>query len=157
MPTVHEFRRHPRIESRQLPLGIFEEGRRLSGVEINDISFGGMGVLSSERLSEGQEIDFSVVLPGGEMKGRGVVRWAQPFDLGYRGGVEFKKLGFWQRRRLGSFVGGTLEWGLKTRAAHFFDWALITGTVAVTGLIVLDRFGVSLRDLSDLARFFAWL
>lgn len=157
MPTVHEFRRHPRVASRALPVGLFDDGRRMPGVEINDISIGGMGLCFSDRLSEGQEIDFSVVLPGGEVKGRGVIRWVEPFEMGYRGGVEFKKLGFWQRRNLRRFVGEGIDWSLASKAARAFDLALTAGTFTVGGLVILDAFGVSLRDLRDLAFYFIGL
>ncbi len=156
MPEVQEFRRNRRVESSQLSMGLYDDGRRMPDVAITDLSVTGMGMTVQDRLSEGQELEYSVVLPGGEVKGRAVVRWIQPYHLGYKTGVEFQKLGFWDRFRLGRYVGDGFKISLPSGAMNFFDNFLILGSLTVGLLVLLDAIGVQLNDLLELALFFVW-
>ncbi len=156
MTVVQEYRQDRRVECAELPVGLYDEGRRMPDVAMTDISVSGMGVTVQDRLEEGQVIDYSVVLPGGEVKGRGVVRWVQPYQLGYRSGIEFNKVGFWERRRLGRYIGETFKVNIPPRAKRWFDTLLFIGTVTVASLVLIDMVGLTPTDLKELVVFYIW-
>lgn len=157
MPAVDECRRHRRVENPPLPVGLYDDGRSMPSVKLSDLSLGGMGVVSPDRVHEGQELEYSFQLPNGSVKGRAVVRWVEPYDLGYRSGLEFQPLGFWQKRRLGRYTGESAGLSLPLGLSRTLDAALLLATVAVVGLVTIDALGLNTSDLLDLAIFSVWL
>jgi hypothetical protein len=151
---VQDYRRHKRVSAPQLPVELTDGERAMPGVELSDISMGGIGVTFSDRLEEGQKIDFRLRLPAGKVEGRGILRWIQPYDTGYRAGVEFEDLGFWQRRKLGFFVGESfaLPSGLNIRRR--LDDAFFAATLAVVGLVTIQAAGIPPQDLFYLALYY---
>lgn len=154
---IQDYRRHHRAESSELSVGLYDEGRRLQAVSMNDLSLSGMGISVPDRLEEGQELDYNVILPGGEIKGRAVVRWVQPFDLGYRSGIEFKDVGFWDKRRLGKYTGEGMDTPIPPAITRFCDNLLMIATLTVVGLVVKEGLGLSFQDIQDLIIFYVWV
>ena len=156
MANTKESRRHPRQDCPELIVGLAEGDRRIPHVELQNLSAGGMALSFPDRIEEGQELDFSVFLPGGEVSGRGVVRWVQPHHLGYRGGIEFASMGFRDRRRLKGYIGGGFSWRIPEGFVRACDTALFLGAVGVLCLLGLDRMGVDVKPLAEAAAFFLW-
>ena len=156
MTAVQEYRRHNRVASSEVPVGLYEDGRRISEVSMNDLSVGGMGVTISDRLEEGQVLNYSVILPGGEVKGRGVVRWVQPYSLGYRSGIEFEEVGFWDKRRIGRYIGAGFNLQIPASIKAFFDNLLFIGTSTVVALVIIDAIGLTVTDVTELVIFYIW-
>ncbi|MFC1679986.1 PilZ domain-containing protein, partial [Elusimicrobiota bacterium] len=127
----------------EVEVRVFDGEREFIDACVTDISSEGLGLYIPGRVHFGQRLRIQLETPGGGVSGVGVVRWASPHHLGYRGGVQLQRLGWRGWRRLNRYLS----------PSEFFDWSaafdsLLLGLAVIVILIAVFEFlGITPSDL----------
>lgn len=100
-------RKDERSERYDYGLKLLAGGKPIADVQLRDVSTAGFGVQVGGDLKAGQDLRFEFTIPGGVVNGTATVVWAEPFHMGYRGGLKYKGLGYFERRKLKRSLGGS--------------------------------------------------
>jgi len=104
--ALPERRRHIRCPQ-EMAVRLLDSGARPigGGVQICDLSLGGLGLHSGVPLVVGREVGFNLRLPDGRpLRGSTRVRWNRKSGLGFAQGLEIVRMGFFARQRLQAYL-----------------------------------------------------
>lgn len=139
-----ERRREFRVDKDDISLRLSSAGKALPDVQIRDVSALGFGIQVNHELKPGQTLAFELLLPNGPVRGTAAVVWAEPFHMGYRGGLKIVSLNWFARRRLRRVLGGqnddggwldTVLYVLAGLVALFVLWDYLSDDAARKALL----------------------
>jgi len=146
-----ERRQSIRFDRDDIVVRLFDDSQELRDVSLRDIGRGGFGVYLGKKLKPGQVLRFRISLPGGTVSGSGTVIWNGAHHLGFRSGLKFLNLGWFQKHRLKRFLkpyendlGGSASSLPSINLDKLLDSALRAGVVLIAAACAAEYFGIDI-------------